>query len=130
MLHQRPGYKTSSFSNEHRDLLIFQPHIILDQTDTNISKNINILCFENNLRFKHISAPHKQYSVLGNHSNPLLLLFTLEFLVFVYEMSIAPLLMLSAIFHFAIFCMEELGSHFFKVKISHMFYVDKLHPSF
>ena len=106
--------------------------MILDQTDTNIWKNINFLCFENNLRFKNISAPYKQYSVLGNHSNPLLLLFTLEFLVFVYEMSIAPLLMLSAIFHFAIFCMEELhaGSHLFKVKTLQMFYVDKLHPSF
>lgn len=95
--------------------LIFRPHLILDQTDTNISKK-NCLCYENNLKFKNVSAPYKQYSVFGKHSNPLLLLFILELLVFVYEMHIAPLLKFSAILHFAIFCMEELGSHFLKWK--------------
>ena len=73
--------------------------MILYQKDTNISKSVNFPCFENNLKFKNISAPHKQYSVFGNHSNPPLLLFTLEFLVFVSEMFIASLLMLSAILH-------------------------------
>ena len=65
--------------------------------------------------------------MLGNHSNPLLLLLPWNFWCLFPK---CP--MLSAILHFAIFCMEELESHFFKVKISSMFYVvnEKLHPSF
>ena len=102
--------------------------MILDQTDTNISKNINFLCFENNLKTsQHHTGNIVCLVTIATHSCCCL---PWNFLVFVYEMSIAPLLMLSAILHFAIFCTEELGSHSFKVKTSQTFYVDELDPSF